>query len=368
MTQLIKESSNKVRVESHEVIKDRLGSLGHICLNRPKALNSLTLDMVRSIESALDEFLADRNVAAILLTGAGERGLCAGGDIRALYDSGRSDGALAKEFWREEYVLNERICRYPKAYIAIMDGITMGGGVGLSAHGSHRIVTERTRLAMPETGIGFFPDIGASWLLTRTSGEFGTFVALTGRELGAADAINAGLADYYVPSSDLAALCVELSMVSLAGAPDQVISIIERFKRRAPESDLMSHRALIDRTFGFDRIEEILEALALESDSFAEGVRAALLSKSPTSLKVTLRLLRLGRQTLQLRSCLEREFTATGAVLKSWDFYEGVRAAVIDKDRDPKWKPPSIESVSEKALAEFFVSSAPSLFPRAHRR
>ncbi len=202
------------------IIVQAEGSLGRIRLNRPRALNSLTLEMVRQIAEALDHFEGDARIAAVLLTGEGDRGLCAGGDIRAIYESGRSDGRLALAFWREQYTLDSRIAHFCKPYIAVMDGLTMGGGVGLSAHGSIRVVTERTHLAMPETGIGYFPDVGSTWLLSHAPGESGTYIGLTGEPIGAADAIFSGLADLCVPSANVAAL-----ISALGTAPPEKASI-----------------------------------------------------------------------------------------------------------------------------------------------
>jgi enoyl-CoA hydratase len=224
------------------VITGRQGSLGRIRLNRPKALNSLTLDMVRAIELALDDFEHDPLVAAVLLTGEGERGLCAGGDIRAMCDSGKARDGMAETFWREEYHLNARINRHTKPYVAFMDGIVMGGGVGVSVYASHRVVTERTRFAMPETSIGFFPDIGASWFLTRQPGELGTYIALTGEILGAPDVIVADLADVHVPSDRLADLVEALASLSAGASKTQISSVISGFSDVPPPGKLGPER------------------------------------------------------------------------------------------------------------------------------
>jgi len=345
-----------------QTLVDRDGALGRIRLNRPKALNSLTLEMVRDIEAALDRFEREPAVTAVLVTGEGERGLCAGGDIRAIYDAGKAGSELPATFWREEYRLNARLGRYSKPYIAFMDGIVMGGGVGISVYGSHRIVTERTRLAMPETGIGFFPDIGASWFLTRQNNELGTYVALTGDPLGAADAILIGLADTFVSSDRLPALAQALAGLPAGATGEEISALIQGFSQVPPAGALEAHQKAIDRLFAFDTVEEIFEALRRDGSPFAEKVLAVLATKSPLSLKVTLRLLRLGRQTARLESCLEREFEATAAVLRSHDFYEGVRAAVIEKDRNPQWHPARLGDVTEAQVAAYFQPSAHPLF------
>ncbi|MCL6707656.1 enoyl-CoA hydratase/isomerase family protein [Pseudomonas sp. R2.Fl] len=337
------------------ILVSKDGSLGVITLNRPKALNSLNLDMVRAMEAAFDEFEADPAVSAVLIQGAGERGLCAGGDIRMVHDSGKAGDGQGLLFWWEEYRMNARIPRLAKPYVAFMDGIVMGGGVGVSAHGSHRIVTERLRLAMPETGIGFFPDVGATWLLTRKPGELGTYLGLTGEIIGAADAILAGLADRCVPSDRLADLRVALATLPGGAGAEALVQVIRQFAVDPGKPVLAEHLGLIDRAFRFDTIEEILAALDSEPGEFAANTRARLLARSPTSLKITLRMLRLGRTSASLEECLNREFAGSAAILGLPDFYEGVRAAVIDKDRNPRWSPDRIEAVSDASIARFFV-------------
>lgn len=350
-----------------ETLVERDGALCRIRLNRPKALNSLTLQMVRDIEAALDEFEHDPAVAAVLVTGEGERGLCAGGDIRAIYDGGKAGSDEPSTFWREEYHLNARIGRFPKPYVVVMDGIVMGGGVGISVYGSHRIVTERTRFAMPETGIGFFPDVGGSWFLTRKPGELGTYVGLTGEPLGAADAILCGLADVFVRSERLPALAQALAAVPAGSSGETISDVIASFSDAAPAGGLEPQRPSIDRIFAFDTIEDILSALRADGSPFAEKLLAVLATKSPLSLNVTLRLLRLGRETERLEDCLEREFAATAAVLRSHDFYEGVRAAVIDKDRNPQWRPARLADVTAADVDAYFQPSAQSLFAEKTR-
>jgi enoyl-CoA hydratase len=283
-----------------DLIARREGFAGIIRLNRPKAINAVTLEMFRDIDKALDQFEADPAVAVIVLEGAGERGLCAGGDIRALYESSKVSGGLGKVLWREEYILNARIAKFPKPYVAFMDGIVMGGGVGLSAHSRHRVVTERTKLAMPEVGLGFFPDVGGTWLLSHSPGEIGTYFGLTGQTMNGPDAIHAGFADAVVPSAKLAAL-------------------------RGDGSEL------------------------------AQSTLKTLSEKSPRGMVVTLKLLRLARKASSLEECLVREYRAALEVFRSDDFREGVRAAVIDKDRKPKWSPPRIEDVTPEMVAPYFA-------------
>ncbi len=344
-----------------EVIVERRGTAGLIRLNRPKALNSLTIPMVRTIAAALDEFAGDQAVASVVVMGEGERGFCAGGDIRAIHLSGRSGDGLAETFWREEFRLNHRIASYPKPYVALMDGITMGGGVGLSSHGRHRIVTERTRLAMPETGIGYFPDVGATWLLPRTPGESGTWMALTGLDINASDAIYTGLADVYISSSRLEEAVHRLTNLSAGSSSDDVDAVLRDLSEQVDEGRLQANAAMIDRAFHFNRVEDIASALAAEEGEFAAETRRVLLTRSPTSLKLALRLLRAGRQSRTLGECLARELGACMHVLHGPDFYEGVRAAVIDKDRNPKWSPPTIALVNDEMIGRFFESPKPPL-------
>lgn len=347
---------------SGETLVGRSGTLGRIRLNRPKTLNSLTLQMVRDMDVALDAFQRDPAVAAVLITGEGERGLCAGGDIRAIYDARKTGSDIATRFWGEEYRLNARISRYPKPYIAVMDGLVMGGGVGVSVYGSHRIVTERTRLAMPETGIGFFPDVGASWFLTRRPGEGTVYLALTGEIIGAGDAVALGLADSHVPSDRLQDLIDALQRLPADSGSDEVSATIARFARQADGGPVAAKQEAIDRLFSFDRIEDILAALDRDGSDFAATTARTLRTRSPISLDVTLRLLRLGRRTEHLEDCLEREFAATRAVLESHDFYEGVRAAVVDKDRNPQWRPASLAEVTAEQVDAYFPAGHPKLF------
>ncbi|MBB3608259.1 enoyl-CoA hydratase/isomerase family protein [Rhizobium sp. BK602] len=345
-----------------EVIIERRGSAGLIRLNRPQALNSLTLPMVRAIASALDAFAADPAVASVIVKGEGERGFCAGGDIRLLHQSGQEKSDGAESFWREEFRLNHTIAHYPKPYVALMDGITMGGGVGLSAHGSHRVVTERTRLAMPETGIGYFPDVGATWLLPRAPGEAGIWMGLTGLIIDAADAIHAGLADHAVASSDLPALIEAIAALPVTSSPADAHRTISAMALDTGTSRLAANRDVIDRAFAQDAVEDILQALAQEPGDFTAEAAQVIATRSPTSLKLTLRLLRAGRTSASLAECLNRELGACLGILYNPDFYEGVRAAVMDKDRNPKWSPASLAEVDAASIDRFLVPAQPPLF------
>ena len=338
-----------------DLIARREGSAGIIRLNRPKAINAVTLEMIRDIEKALDAFETDPDVVVILLEGAGERGLCAGGDIRALWESSKVRGDLGKILWREEYILNARIAKFPKPYVAFMDGIVMGGGVGLSAHSSHRVVTEKTKLAMPEVGLGFFPDVGGTWLLSRAPGEIGTYFGLTGQTMNGADAIYAGFADAVVPSDKLPALREVLTKVRPGTSSAEVKTLIDRFATGAIAGPVAAMQPKIDGWLARDRMEDIVTALQRDGSELAQATLKTLGEKSPRGMVVTLKLLRLARASSSLEECLVREYRAALEVFASDDFREGVRAAVIDKDRSPKWSPPRIEDVTSEMVAPYFA-------------
>jgi enoyl-CoA hydratase len=338
-----------------DLIARREGAAGVIRLNRPKAINAVTLEMFRDIEKALDEFEADPAVGLILLEGAGERGLCAGGDIRALYESSKVKGDLGKILWREEYILNARIAKFAKPYVAFMDGIVMGGGVGLSVHGRHRVVTEKTRLAMPEVGLGFFPDVGGTWLLSRTPGEIGTYFGLTGQTINGSDAIYARFADAVVPSGKLAALRDALINLRAGVSSADVQATIDAFATGETSGPVAASQAQIDRWFAHDRMQDIVAALQRDGSEPAQATLKTLGEKSPRGMVVTLKLLRLARGSSSLEECLVREYRAALEVFRSDDFREGVRAAVVDKDRNPRWSPPRIEDVTPEMLAPYFA-------------
>ena len=330
-----------------ELLISRAGHLGSIRLNRPKALNSLTLGMVRGFTRALDEFGLDASIHAVLVTGEGERGLCAGGDIRVLYDLPGAERDSFKAFWREEYELNARIASFPKPYVAVMDGVVMGGGVGVSAHGNRRVATERTRLAMPETGIGFIPDVGGSWLLTRDAGA-GVYMALSGASVTAADAIRLGLADLMINSGDIARLRQGLERIESVEDVDLVLSHLAR----APgEGALERHKRLLDAAMARDRVEDILAALDGCDSEFARGAVNELKQKSPTSLRLTHELLKRASRFESLQSCLLDEFHVACHLLHSHDLFEGIRAAIVDKDRRPQWSPATLARVEDETIA-----------------
>jgi enoyl-CoA hydratase len=339
-----------------DLITRREGGAGIIRLNRPKAINAVTLEMFRGIDRALDGFENDPAVGLILLEGAGERGLCAGGDVRVLWESANEGSNLGKVLWREEYLLNARIAKFPKPYVAFMDGIVMGGGVGLSAHGRHRVVTDRTKLSMPEVGLGFFPDVGGTWLLSHAPGETGTYFGLTGQPMNGADAIYAGFADVAVPSRKLAALREALVGLGAQADSARVKAAIAGFASGEATSPIAAIRPRIDAWFAHGRMDDIVAALHRDGSELARSTLKALSEKSPRGLVVTLKLLRLARASATLEECLAREYRAALAVFASDDFREGVRAAVIDKDREPKWSPSRIEEVTPEMIAPYFAN------------
>lgn len=338
-----------------ELIVTTDGSIGVIRLNRPKALNAITLDMVRAMSAALDRFESAPDVGVIVLEGAGERGLCAGGDIRGLYESIREGGDLGKVFWREEYILNARIATLSKPFIAFMDGIVMGGGVGLSAHGKHRIVTERTQLAMPETGIGFFPDVGGTWLLAKAPGELGTYYGLTGQSMGGLDAIRCGFADALIEKDKLTEFRAVLGRLGPNATNGMVRGVIAHFASPRAAAPIDDHRPVIDLAMSHDDMAEIVTALEASATDFAKATLETLKQKSPTSLKLTLRLLRAARTSASLKECLIREYAAALDIFINHDFPEGIRAAVIDKDRSPHWKPAKLEDVTPAMIDAYFA-------------
>ncbi len=327
-----------------DVICRKEGALGRITFNRPKALNALTHNMCVGIKRALDEWANDAAVKTVAIDAVPGRAFCAGGDIRQLYEDGTKYAPL---FYADEYRMNACIKHYPKPYMALVDGICMGGGVGVSVHGSHRVVSENVIFAMPETGIGFFPDVGGSFFLPRLPGELGMYLALTGARLTAADLVYAGVYTHFVPAAKMGAISTRLT----AGeTPDKILKELQEYPGIAP---LAQHRAAIDRAFAQSSVEKILDALAREDEWGAETAKG-LRAKSPMALKVTFRLIREGRK-LSFDDCLRMEYRLALRTVVGHDFREGVRAAIVDKDQSPTWNPPSLEQVSAAAVAACFA-------------
>ncbi len=346
-----------------EVGLRRDGRLGRITLRRPKAINALTPDMVRAMDAALAHWSVEPDLIGVLIDGEGERGLCAGGDIRFMHDCVRVGAPeRADAFAFHEYRLNARIARLPKPYVAIMDGLVMGGGVGVSAHGSIRIVTERTRLAMPEAGIGFLPDVGATFLLAAAPFECGTHAALTGEAMGAADAIFCGLADHHVRSDRVPALIAELGRCRDAAELEPCVTAAA-----SPPGPgwFAKHTGWIEPCYRHDQVPAILDALAARPEPAARAAAARIGRNAPTSLAVTLRALRNGRRFGRLEPCMEQEYQLATGLLRRPDFLEGVRAAVIDKDRNPSWQPASLAEVDLDEVERLFGSTLSLDLPAA---
>jgi len=331
-----------------EVLFETRGALGLITLNRPKALNALTLNMCLAIKAQLDCWATDAAVNTVAIRGAGDRAFCAGGDIRALYDSGKAGTSYALDFYRNEYILNAAIKRYPKPYVALIHGIDMGGGVGVSVNGSHRVAGENMVFAMPETGIGLFPDVGGSYFLPRCPGEIGMFVALTGARLKTTDVLYAGIATNFVQIAKWPAL---LDTLASGVPPDPAIAAIED---RVPDTYLTEHRAALDRIFALDSIAAVLGALEAEHEDWADDAAKTIRSKSPTSLKITFRQIREGRK-LAFDDCMKMEYRMVNRVVAGHDFYEGVRAVIVDKDNAPKWQPAELAGVSDADVDAYFA-------------
>ena len=361
--------------DADEILLGRKGGLAILTINRPQALNALTLDNYRRFDPALREWAADPSVHAVVVRGAGERAFCAGGDVRAVYEAGRGISGspdLPAVFFREEYELIRRIHHFAKPYIAIIDGITMGGGAGISVNGAYRVATERTLFAMPETGIGLFPDVGATRFLNRCPGQVGRYLGLTGAPVNGADALYCGFASHAVKRDSIAALLDELSREHTA-----IEDCLRGFAVDPDPPELAALQPAIDRCFAGDTVEAILDALAMElagggvDAKWADEARASLLTKSPTSLKITLRQLTIGRE-YDLDAALTLEYRLTQHFMAGHDFYEGVRAMLIDRDRKPQWRPATLADVTDGMVDSYFapigdreLPLTPTLSPQA---
>jgi enoyl-CoA hydratase len=301
----------------------------------------------------LRAWAGDEGVGAVLIDGAGERGLCAGGDLRALYDAAKAKDSFPEKFWATEYHLDVLIARYPKPVIAIMDGVVMGGGVGISAHAEHRVVTERSSVAMPEVSIGYFPDVGASFVLARAPGRVGTHLALTGERIGGADAIYCGLADIQVPAASLADLPLRLADCRTA---QDVRTLLEKISVQPAAGKLPAMRRWIDDCYGAENVEEILARLSASKTDGARAALATLQRMSPTSLKITLRNIRAAVSFKKVEESFQQDYRISLACIAEHDFIEGIRAAIVDKDRNPVWRPARLEDVTEDIVDRHFRS------------
>ncbi|QHQ34524.1 enoyl-CoA hydratase/isomerase family protein [Algicella marina] len=325
----------------------RSGRAGRVTLTRPKALNALTYEMATQIETALDAWADDAAIACVIIDAEGEKAFCAGGDLAAMYDTAsRGDFAYGRRFWQDEYRLNAKIFDFPKPYIAFCQGFTMGGGVGISLHGSHRIVCESSRISMPECGIGLVPDVGGSLLLARAPGRLGEYLGLTAHQMDASDALLAGFADYFIPEAKWPALIATLEETGDWSAVDAAAE-------NPPNGALTTHRAEIDLGFAGATVPDILRGLA--PGAFAAKTETAIRRCSPLSVACTLELVRRVRAFDHIRPALEMEYRFTYRSAEEGDFVEGIRAMIIDKDRQPKWKHESVEAVPQMDMVRMLI-------------
>jgi enoyl-CoA hydratase len=337
-----------------EILFERRGAAGIVTLNRPQALNAVTHGMVRALRARLEDWRDDPAVTRVVVTAAGERAFSAGGDLRRLYDLGRAGRhEEALDFWRDEYALNAAIKHYPKPYVALIDGIVMGGGVGVSIHGSHRVAGNRFQFAMPEVGIGFFPDVGATWFLPRLPGELGAYCALTAERLRADDAVAAGVATHRVRSARFADL-----MDGLTGSVS-VDAVLAAFAEPRSEGPVSRLRPAIDRHFAAATVEDILARLEA-GESPAPTMAATIRGKAPLSLKIALAQVRRGTHW-SFDDCMRAEFRIVSRIVGGVDFYEGVRAVIIDKDNAPRWRFATLSEVTAVEVDRHFAPLARDL-------
>jgi enoyl-CoA hydratase len=337
-----------VTEESDEVLTRVDGGVGLITLNRPKAINSLNQPMVDALSAILTRWEADDAVRSVVLSGAGDRGLCAGGDVVAVYNSARADGVEARRFWHDEYLLNGQVGRFAKPYVSLMDGIVMGGGVGVSAHANTRVVTETSKIAMPEVGIGFIPDVGGAFLLSRAPGALGLHAALTGAPFSGADAIAMGFADHYVPHSEVEAFAAAI-------VSDGIESALAAHAIEPPPSDLVAQRDWIDQCFAGDTAADIVAALRGHDAGPANDAANLIATRSPIAVSVALEAVRRAAKLDTLEDVLIQDYRVSSASARSHDLVEGIRAQIIDKDRNPKWSPATLTAVSAADIDAYFA-------------
>jgi enoyl-CoA hydratase len=340
--------------DTPDILFDTKGAAGLITLNRPKALNSLNLDMVTAMRAQLKAWESDPAIGCVVLQGAGDRAFCAGADIRSLRQSSIDGTTCALDFLREEYLLNSLIKHYPKPYISLIRGICMGGGMGLSVHGAYRIASSSAVFAMPETAIGFFPDVGGSYFLARCPGQLGLYLGLTGERLNTRDAIYARLATHWIPSDEWPVL-----LEALANGDDPT-DLFSEMGRRPQNSPLSERRTKIDRIFGTTSVEDILTLLDRDDKEWSHECAALMRTRSPSSLKIAYGQIRNG-DSLEFDDCMKMEFRIAHRITKSADFREGVRAVIVDKDNAPKWQPASLADVSDADVQAYFEPVADEL-------
>jgi enoyl-CoA hydratase len=343
---------------THDVLTFPEGRTGRIRLNRPKAIHALNTDMCAAMLEALAAWRPDTDVEAVLIDHAASpdgdpkssRGFCAGGDIRMIATSGAGDGEAARAFFRLEYQLNHALFTYAKPIVAFMDGITMGGGVGISQPAKFKIATENTKLAMPETGIGLFPDVGGGWYLSRLPGHLGEYIALTGARLDGADCLALGLATHFLPAATL-----DRAKAEITADPQAIATTLDALSEAPGDAAILEHREAIDNLFAADTLEEIVAALAADGSLWAKEQLAILATKSPQAMKVSLHLVRQGRHMPSFEDEMRQEFAVASRVVQRPDFAEGVRAVIVDKDNAPRWQPATIEGVTDHVIDQIFA-------------
>lgn len=340
--------------ESGEILTRVDNGIGFVTLNRPKAINSLNQNMVNVLSAVLTDWERDDAVRAVVLSGAGDRGLCAGGDVVAIYHSARADGVAARRFWYDEYLLNAQIGRFTKPYVSLMDGIVMGGGVGVGAHANTRVVTDTTKMAMPEVGIGFIPDVGGTYLLSRAPGSLGLHVALTGTPFSGVDAIAMGFADHYLPHD-------KLEQFNQTIVSEGVERALAQHAVEPPPSELARQRDWIDDCYSGDTVADIVAALRGHDAGGANDAANVIATRSPIALSVTLESVRRAAKLDTLEDVLTQEYRVSCASLRSHDLVEGIRAQLVDKDRNPTWSPASLAEISAEDVDAYFAPAEPDL-------
>jgi len=344
-----------------DILFTREQHIGLITLQRTQALNALTLPMIVALQEQLHAWKNDEAIHAVIIQAAPGKAFCAGGDVRWLYDMGRNNDPHQMQFFWHEYRLNHFIHHFGKPYIALMDGITMGGGVGVSLHGSHPVASERFLFAMPETGIGFFPDIGASYLLARCPGEFGVYLGLTGARLGPADAHQLGLVKQIIPSDQFQNVLANLIEADLSiDAHARVDACLQCYAMPMQPGPVMNSKAAINSCFNYDDVESIMAALIETDDTWQADTTKILEQKAPLSLKVTLEQIRKAK-FMSMGDCIKMDYCLVGHFMQGHDFYEGVRALLVDKDKSPHWQPEQLSQVSKANVADYFECGQPDL-------
>ena len=337
-------------IKTEDIHIRKIGKAGRITLTRPHALNAMTYEMCMSIGAALDEWQDDDSVSVIIIDAEGSKSFCAGGDIADLYKTGKAgDFAYGQKFWADEYRINAKIKNYPKPYIAIMDGIVMGGGVGISAHGSHRIVTENTMFAMPECGIGLVPDVGGNYFLSRAQGSIGEYLGATGARLNASDCIYAGIADSFVPEDEMGQLIGQLEQTGDTAR-------IEEFARECIPGDLALNQQTIDTHFSKSGAVEIINSLEADGDDWELNAAKLMRRNCPLSVACAVEIVREARKAQTIEDILKLEYRFTHRSMEHGDFLEGIRAQIIDKDRKPKWNPSTLEELTQDIINSMLTS------------